>query len=135
MPNMQRVRSSISVSIACGLQGDDTQSRLTDLGRQQAAQVREALANIHFDRQGTQLLLCRWGSAQPAHPARYECSCFSSPIPRARQFAEIVWQGREGEPTPMQPLKEAHLGFLQGMLNCTPSRVSFRVLGLLTAGF
>ena len=46
------------------------------------------------------------------------CSCFTSPLPRARQFTDIVWQNRGSKPIELQPLKEAHLGYLQGMLNC-----------------
>ena len=38
------------------MQGDDTQSTLTDLGREQAAQVREALQDMHFDRWVGQML-------------------------------------------------------------------------------
>lgn len=45
------------------------------------------------------------------------CSCFTSPIPRAQQFAELVWGDRPGKPEDMQSLKEAHLGWLQGMEN------------------
>ena len=43
------------------------------------------------------------------------CSCFASPIQRAWQFAEIVWADRDGPLIPMSNLKEAHLGWLQGM--------------------
>ena len=45
------------------------------------------------------------------------CSCFTSPIPRAQHFAELVWGDRPGKPEDMQSLKEAHLGWLQGMEN------------------
>lgn len=43
------------------------------------------------------------------------CSCFTSPIRRARRFAELTWSGRDGPLIPMHTLKEAHLGWLQGM--------------------
>lgn len=45
----------------------------------------------------------------------YACSCFSSPIQRARNFADLVWADREGPLVPMDSLREAHLGWLQGM--------------------
>ena len=43
------------------------------------------------------------------------CSCFSSPIKRGWNFAELVWADREGPLVPMDNLREAHLGWLQGM--------------------
>ena len=45
------------------------------------------------------------------------CSCFSSPIRRARTTTEIIWQGpgREGPCSYLDSLKEAHLGWMEGM--------------------
>lgn len=42
-------------------------------------------------------------------------SCFSSPIKRARRFAELTWAGRTAPLIYLDTLKEAHLGWLQGM--------------------
>lgn len=45
------------------------------------------------------------------------CSCFSSPIRRARSTTEIIWQGqgRDGPCIFLDSLKEAHLGWMEGM--------------------
>ena len=45
------------------------------------------------------------------------CSCFSSPIRRARSTTEIIWQGqgRDGPCIYLDSLKEAHLGWMEGM--------------------
>jgi broad specificity phosphatase PhoE len=43
------------------------------------------------------------------------CSCYSSPIKRARRFAELAWAGRTEPLIYLDTLKEAHLGWLQGM--------------------
>ena len=43
------------------------------------------------------------------------CSCFSSPIKRGWNFAELIWADREGPLIPLDSLREAHLGWLQGM--------------------
>ncbi|BDA49348.1 probable phosphoglycerate mutase GpmB [Coccomyxa sp. Obi] len=73
------------------IQGDTDISELTSLGEEQAEMTRKALSRMPFD------------------------SCFTSPIKRARRFAELTWAGREGPLIPMHTLKEAHLGWLQGM--------------------
>ncbi|KAL0018740.1 hypothetical protein WJX79_004921 [Trebouxia sp. C0005] len=59
----------------------------------QATQVENALAHMQFD------------------------SCFSSPIRRARSTTEIIWQGqgRDGPCIYLDSLKEAHLGWMEGM--------------------
>ena len=43
------------------------------------------------------------------------CSCYASPIKRAAHFAEIMWEGRETPLVHTDSLKEAYLGWLQGM--------------------
>jgi Histidine phosphatase superfamily (branch 1) len=43
------------------------------------------------------------------------CSCFSSPIRRARTTADIMWQERDGPLLFSDSLKEAHLGWMEGM--------------------
>ncbi|CAL8464228.1 g3763 [Coccomyxa elongata] len=73
------------------IQGDTDISELTSLGEEQAELTRKALSRMPFD------------------------SCFTSPIRRARRFAELAWSGRDGPLIPMHTLKEAHLGWLQGM--------------------
>ena len=42
-------------------------------------------------------------------------SCYASPIRRAARFAEIMWQGRDAPLVRTDSLKEAYLGWLQGM--------------------
>ncbi len=65
--------------------------------------------------------LCTLGQSSPGtcrcadESIVWLCSCFTSPIRRARRFAELAWSGREGPLIPMHTLKEAHLGWLQGM--------------------
>ncbi|EIE24914.1 phosphoglycerate mutase-like protein [Coccomyxa subellipsoidea C-169] len=73
------------------IQGDSDLSILTPFGEKQAELTRNALSRMPFD------------------------SCFTSPIKRARKFAELTWSGRERPLIPMHTLKEAHLGWLQGM--------------------
>lgn len=68
-------------------------AQLTKVGEEQAARCRAALANHPFD------------------------SCFTSPIVRAKRFAEIVWEGRPGPLIELPDLQEANLGLLQGMFN------------------
>ena len=48
------------------------------------------------------------------------CSCFSSPIKRARTTSEIIWQGegRDSSCIFLDSLKEAHLGWMEGMKQC-----------------
>ena len=43
------------------------------------------------------------------------CSCYTSPIKRAARFAELAWGGRQAPLLELPTLKEAHLGWLQGM--------------------
>lgn len=43
------------------------------------------------------------------------CSCYASPIRRAARFAEIMWEGRETPLVHTDSLKEAYLGWLQGV--------------------
>ena len=45
------------------------------------------------------------------------CSCFTSPLDRARETAELIWQEREGPVVSIEPLGEANLGWLEGMTN------------------
>lgn len=75
------------------IQGSSNDSQLTAAGRAQAARCREALVRIPFD------------------------SCFHSPITRAATTASIIWEGRQGSLIPLDSLREAHLGFFQGMRN------------------
>jgi serine/threonine-protein phosphatase PGAM5 len=44
-------------------------------------------------------------------------ACFSSPITRARECAEIIWEGRGPDIIYTDDLSEAYLGWLQGMKN------------------
>ena len=88
------VRHGLSTWNAEGrIQGDTDASALTERGREQAARCRDALAAIPFD------------------------SCFTSPLARAREFAEIVWEGRGAPLVHVDDLREAELGLLQGLLN------------------
>ena len=43
------------------------------------------------------------------------CSCFTSPIRRAALFAELAWGDRQAPLLELPTLKEAHLGWRQGM--------------------
>ena len=51
----------------------------------------------------------------PIRSGSFACSCFSSPIRRASRFAELTWGGRQAPLITLPTLKEAHLGWLQGM--------------------
>lgn len=75
------------------IQGSSEGSELTTHGQAQAVRCREALAHMQLD------------------------SCFSSPIKRARSTSEIIWQGqgRDGSCIFLDSLKEAHLGWMEGM--------------------
>ena len=42
-------------------------------------------------------------------------AAFVSPLRRARQTAELVWQGRRGEPAVLPALREVDLYSLQGL--------------------
>lgn len=44
-------------------------------------------------------------------------ACLSSPISRARECAELIWGGRDPPITYDDTLREAYLGYLQGMKN------------------
>lgn len=44
-------------------------------------------------------------------------ACFSSPITRASESADELWKGREGPLIYLDSLREATLGYLQGMKN------------------
>jgi len=44
-------------------------------------------------------------------------ACFASTIKRAEECANIMWEGREGPLVHMDDLREANLGYLQGMTN------------------
>ncbi|CAN0853004.1 Probable 2-carboxy-D-arabinitol-1-phosphatase [Linum grandiflorum] len=68
-------------------------SVLTETGVKQAEMCRAAMSQMHFDQ------------------------CFSSPISRAKSFAEVIWQGREEPIVFLDSLKEAHLFHLEGMKN------------------
>ncbi|KAK9869095.1 hypothetical protein WJX84_011988 [Apatococcus fuscideae] len=88
------VRHGLATWSAAGrIQGSSNESELTDFGKEQAERVRDALTRMPFD------------------------SCFTSPLTRARQTAEIVWSGRQGKLIELESLAEAYLGFLQGMEN------------------
>ncbi|CAI9087450.1 OLC1v1021521C1 [Oldenlandia corymbosa var. corymbosa] len=88
------VRHGLSTWNAEGrVQGSSNLSTLTEVGVAQAERCRRALADTHFDR------------------------CFSSPISRAKATAEIIWQDRDQPLVFLDSLKEAHLFFLEGMLN------------------
>lgn len=73
------------------IQGDSDGAVLTEYGESQARRCRDALSQIPFD------------------------SCFASPIKRGWRFAELIWADRKGPLIPLDTLKEAHLGWLQGM--------------------
>ncbi|KAK9830878.1 hypothetical protein WJX81_001056 [Elliptochloris bilobata] len=73
------------------IQGASDESVLTAFGERQAVRCRDALSRVPFD------------------------SCFSSPIRRAARFADIMWEGRDAPLVRTDSLKEAYLGWLQGM--------------------
>jgi len=78
------------------IQGNTDESELTETGRIQAFKARDALEGMHFD------------------------SCFASPHKRARQTAEILWEERGqqlGAPLYLDTLREANLGWFQGLKN------------------
>lgn len=63
-------------------------------------------------------------------------ACFSSPISRAQQCAEIMWNDREEPITYLPDLSEAYLGWLQGMKNDYAAEHYAEVYGtLLDSGF
>ncbi|CAG9466912.1 unnamed protein product [Pedinophyceae sp. YPF-701] len=75
------------------IQGDTNESDLTDVGIEQAHRLREAMANQIID------------------------ACYCSPLTRARHTGEIVWRDREGPLIFVDNLREANLGWIQGMEN------------------
>lgn len=75
------------------IQGSSDLSVLTETGEKQAERCKKALENIYFDQ------------------------CFSSPISRAKQTAEIMWQGREKPLVYLDSLKELCLYHLEGVTN------------------
>lgn len=81
------------------IQGDSDESKLTKKGEEQAGRVRSALVNLHFD------------------------SCFSSPIQRANKFAKIIWRDRTTPIIKSDLLREANLGYMQGMTNADAAEV------------
>lgn len=44
-------------------------------------------------------------------------ACVSSPISRAREYAQVLWTSEMPPVEYMDELKEANLGILQGMMN------------------
>ncbi|KAK7246511.1 hypothetical protein RIF29_41380 [Crotalaria pallida] len=81
------------------IQGSSDLSLLTEVGEKQAEKCKKALENIYFDR------------------------CFASPISRAKQTAEIVWEGREKPLFYLDSLKEISLYHLEGMKNVDAKQV------------
>ncbi|XP_057434082.1 probable 2-carboxy-D-arabinitol-1-phosphatase [Lotus japonicus] len=75
------------------IQGSSDLSILTEAGEEQAERCKKALENMYFDQ------------------------CFASPISRAKQTAEIIWQGREKPLVYLDSLKEISLYHLEGMRN------------------
>ncbi|XP_014519166.1 probable 2-carboxy-D-arabinitol-1-phosphatase isoform X2 [Vigna radiata var. radiata] len=81
------------------IQGSSDLSVLTEVGEEQAERCKKALENIYFDQ------------------------CFASPISRAKQTAEIVWQGREKPLVYLDSLREIPLYHLEGMTNADAKRI------------
>ncbi|GJP41630.1 hypothetical protein CLOM_g1275 [Closterium sp. NIES-68] len=81
------------------VQGRSDESGLTVTGEVQALRCREALRDSPFD------------------------CCYASPISRAKRSAEIIWQGRKEPLVFLDSLSEAHLHFLEGMLNSEAKRL------------
>ncbi|ESW20160.1 hypothetical protein PHAVU_006G185700 [Phaseolus vulgaris] len=81
------------------IQGSSDLSVLTEVGEEQAERCKKALENIYFDQ------------------------CFASPISRAKQTAEIVWQGREKPLVYLDSLREIPLYHLEGMTNVDAKRI------------
>ncbi|DBA80959.1 TPA: hypothetical protein ACH3X2_007175 [Trebouxia sp. C0005] len=80
------------------IQGTADDPDITPYGEEQAVRVRNALSRMHID------------------------SLFSSPLKRARTTSEIIWQGREGSCIYTESLKEAPLGWLEGMTNADAAK-------------
>ncbi|KAI9121355.1 hypothetical protein K1719_008388 [Acacia pycnantha] len=81
------------------IQGSSDLSVLTETGEKQAERCKKALENMHFDQ------------------------CFSSPISRAKQTAEIMWQGKEEPLIFRDSLKELCLYHLEGMTNADAKKI------------
>eukprot|EP00252_Welwitschia_mirabilis_P004749 TRINITY_DN15048_c0_g1_i2.p1 TRINITY_DN15048_c0_g1~~TRINITY_DN15048_c0_g1_i2.p1 ORF type:complete len:240 (-),score=36.78 TRINITY_DN15048_c0_g1_i2:607-1326(-) len=75
------------------IQGSSDESVLSASGALQSEKCRKSLANIKFDK------------------------CFASPISRAKECAEIIWNDRSEPLVFLDTLKEANLLFLEGMKN------------------
>ncbi|XP_015943147.1 probable 2-carboxy-D-arabinitol-1-phosphatase [Arachis duranensis] len=81
------------------IQGSSDLSVLTEDGEKQAERCKKALKNLYFDQ------------------------CFASPISRAKQTAEIIWQGREKPLVYLDSLREISLYHLEGMKNVDAKRI------------
>ncbi|XP_027336506.1 probable 2-carboxy-D-arabinitol-1-phosphatase [Abrus precatorius] len=81
------------------IQGSSDLSILTKTGEEQAERCKKALENIYFDQ------------------------CFASPISRAKQTAEIIWQGRGKPVVYLDLLKELSLYHLEGMRNVDAKQI------------
>ncbi|KAK7327887.1 hypothetical protein VNO77_21980 [Canavalia gladiata] len=81
------------------IQGSSDLSILTAAGEEQAERCKKALENIYFDQ------------------------CFASPISRAKQTAEIIWQGRGKPLVYLDLLKELSLYHLEGMKNVDAKQI------------
>ncbi|MED6107999.1 hypothetical protein PIB30_019403, partial [Stylosanthes scabra] len=81
------------------IQGSSDLSVLTEAGEKQAERCKKALENMYFDQ------------------------CFASPISRAKQTAEIIWQGREKPLVYLDSLREISLYHLEGMKNVDAKRI------------
>ncbi|MED6121236.1 hypothetical protein PIB30_028064 [Stylosanthes scabra] len=81
------------------IQGSSDLSVLTEDGEKQAERCKKALENMYFDQ------------------------CFASPISRAKQTAEIIWQGREKPLVYLDSLREISLYHLEGMKNVDAKRI------------
>lgn len=81
------------------IQGSSDLSVLTEAGVEQAERCKKALENIHFDQ------------------------CLASPISRAKQTAEIIWQGREKPLVYTDSLKEISLYHLEGLKNVDAKQI------------
>ncbi|KAH1208197.1 putative 2-carboxy-D-arabinitol-1-phosphatase [Glycine max] len=90
--------STVIKLIIC-VQGSSDLSVLTEVGEEQAKRCKKALENIYFDQ------------------------CFASPISRAKQTAEIIWQGREKPLVYLDSLKEISLYHLEGMKNADAKQI------------
>jgi serine/threonine-protein phosphatase PGAM5 len=65
----------------------------------------------------------------------YHCqACFSSPISRAKEFAEVIWEGEGTDVILADNLREADLGWLQGMTNQHAADAHPEVYGALRVG-